>query len=621
MLISSAKDTVNTKINESWTLIINEEGREGIEVMSIPFFIDKSLKVEKDVNKIHVTVNLEMFENSVEFNAIAHVKKGEVSVYFSLVKNYTQEIPYNFNGPVNSTEVYRQSPHDVNAWIVNNIAMQAVPVVALKNNKNFEVALNGSPAFYENGTSQAFYLDEKRVELSSGDNGTAPGLHPSDLNDKPISYNTEKGQIMSQGKICKIYHKVTNENPHEFKGLLFKCKSGSVSDLRKEVVKRAASFFSNRRYTDYFGSLSFVSSYMNLRRNESGKSKFWVVPSVEYANTQYCRDAFWISTMLSDEMSAESLKSELDSVNQYAEYPLLTILWAYRLTEKHIKINPDKLQNYINAIETHVHNGYYYSFNETDGRLDFQYWGDLIAFEKNDVVTYNQGLLVLALKAAQKMGLHTSTSSALALSNYQMLFNTQKGFYPISRLKNSISAPDPVVPDLLSKILFNHSLLPISNVQSHYNFVTRKLKTKYGYKCIARDDGSFLSDEDYNAGQYIAQANKENMPDGRYFRGGSYFLYDNLFLINAYLDGIKGAEEELKWRVGLDFKIGGTTYECLNTLTGEPWKPNMGWNVAIYSIWRKLMDQGKASNSLLNYIDSLAGNKIHAKIVITDFKN
>ena len=96
------------------------------------------------------------------------------------------------------------------------------------------------------------------------------------------------------------------------------------------------------------------------------------------------------------------------------------------------------------------------------------------------------------------------------------------------------------------------------------------------------------------------------MPDGRYFKGGSYFLYDNLFLIDAYLHGVKGAEELLIWRVSLDFKIGNTTYETLNTKTGEPWKPNMGWNVAIYSIWRKLMDEGKADDKLFKAIDEVA---------------
>jgi hypothetical protein len=99
------------------------------------------------------------------------------------------------------------------------------------------------------------------------------------------------------------------------------------------------------------------------------------------------------------------------------------------------------------------------------------------------------------------------------------------------------------------------------------------------------------------------------MPDGSYFKGGSYFLYDNLFLLCAYMHGIKDAERELIWRVSLDFKIGATTYECLNTKTGEPWKPNMGWNVAIYSIWRKLVDEGKADNKLFEEIDKIVKNQ------------
>ena len=71
------------------------------------------------------------------------------------------------------------------------------------------------------------------------------------------------------------------------------------------------------------------------------------------------------------------------------------------------------------------------------------------------------------------------------------------------------------------------------------------------------------------------------------------------------MDLIEGAEDMLKWRIGLDFEIGATTYECLNTITGEPWKPNMGWNVAIYAFWQKLIKKGKADSALLEHIDKI----------------
>jgi len=78
-----------------------------------------------------------------------------------------------------------------------------------------------------------------------------------------------------------------------------------------------------------------------------------------------------------------------------------------------------------------------------------------------------------------------------------------------------------------------------------------------------------------------------------------------LFLIDAYLYGIKGAEAEIIWRCSLDYKLGATSYECINTKTGELWKPNMGWNVAIYSFWKQLVNEKKADDKLFKSINKI----------------
>ena len=154
-------------------------------------------------------------------------------------------------------------------------------------------------------------------------------------------------------------------------------------------------------------------------------------------------------------------------------------------------------------------------------------------------------------------------------------------------------------------------MLDRKTVLQHYKKIIDHSKTPYGYKVVSLPNGDYLPDSMYDVKNYISQANREKMPDGRYFKGGSYFLYDNLFLIDAYLHGIKEAEDELIWRVSLDFSIGATTYECLNTITGEPWKPNMGWNIAIYYYWRLLMDRGKADDRLFRHLDAFSATRLH----------
>jgi hypothetical protein len=592
---------------DSWKLILKQPDKEDVEVCQIPDHNSKAIVVEKDFEGIHVKFTLEPSKDYAVFKAQASTL-NHAEVYFSLQHHYLNQTPFNFNGSVESSETFRQSPHDVNAWISDGIAKQAIPIVALKVDAGFVVALNGSPAVYNNYTSQVFNIREKIIELSSGDNGKRLSETP-DTTTLSSNYNKEKSQVMTPGKILPYYQSITQDEPHLFEGLLFTCSARSINGLRRDINQNVAEYFSKGKYTDYFGALSFTTAYMNLRVNETGKSKYWVVPSVEYSNIQYCRDAFWISTMLDADASAQSLKNELESVNNYAEYPLFTILWAYRSFIEKKAVDLSKVKDYVDAVERRSRNAWFYSFLESDGRLDFQYWCDEVAFDKDDVVTYNQGLFALSLFAAREMGLNTKTDPANALNNYRSLFNAQLGFYPVSKMKNTILAPDPLVPDLLAQIYFNKKLLPDDRIKKHFASMVQKSKTDFGFKTLCTPTGNYLPSASYDVPGYQSQANKGHTTDGEYCRGGSFFLYDNLFLIDVYMHGIKEAEDELVWRATMDFKIGNTTFECLNTKTGNAWKPNMGWNVAVYSIWRKLVDDGKASGRLFEKINEISRNK------------
>ncbi|MBC7887289.1 MAG: hypothetical protein H7Z13_05325 [Ferruginibacter sp.] len=591
-----------------WSLMLQQPGKAALEIIQLPADLSKPFEYSSDADGIHIRFSLQPKTGYTVFKVVATKESGQANVFFSLQNNYANAVPYNFDGEVKGPEIYRQSRHDINAWTVKGIAEQAVPVIALKNDLGYTVALNGSPALYDNFTSQAFYTNEKIAQLSSGDNGKSPGLQPDTAKTLKMDYNADKTQIFAPGKVLPYYHTVKAAQPHQFEGIIFASKATTQQQLRRDINQNAADHFSNGKYSDYFGAVSFTTAYMNLRINETGKSKYWVVPSVEYNNTQYCRDAFWIANMLPPDIASDCLKNELDSVNMYAEYPLITVIWAYKAWKQKNPVNMANLQKYVTAIDGHSRNNYYYSYNDYDGRLDFQYWNDLIAFDTTDVVTYNQGFYALAIQAAKEMGLKTTSDPAKALTNYQQMFNSAGGFYPISKKKNSIMGPDPVVPDLLSQLYFNKPMLDTKSVTQHYKRLVKYSKTGNGFKVVSLPDGKFLPDSLYDVKGYQSQVTRAKMPDGQYCKGGSYFLYDNLFLIDAYLHGIKEAAGELAWRVSLDFTKGGTTFECLNTVTGEPWKPNMGWNVAIYAIWKQLVDSGKADRTLFETIDKLAEN-------------
>ncbi|MEO7767696.1 MAG: hypothetical protein ABIS01_09730 [Ferruginibacter sp.] len=593
---------------EKWSLVLHQPGKPDVEVLQLPDNISQSFESRKSINGIDINFTLQAKEKYAVFKVYAISMTGETSAYFSLQCNYSNQLPYNFNGEVKSPEIYRQSPHDTDAWIVTNIAEQAIPVVAIKSARGFTIALNSTPADYDNFTSQYFYPGRQIAGISSGDNGETPGLKPDTAARLKLDYNADKSQVFSPGKVLAHYHLITPTAPHVFEGLIFSSRATNLNELRKDINYFFAVHFSGGKIDNQFGALAFTTAYMNTRVNETGKSKYWVVPSVEYGNTQYCRDAFWISTMLAPGVARECLNNELQEVNTYAEYPLITIIWAYTAFKANTNVDLKKVQAYVDAIEQRSKDGFFYSFTEKDGRLDFQYWGDVIAFEKDDVITYNQGLFALALVAAKEMGLKYTTDPAKAIKNYREMFNPALGFYPISKKKNMILGPDPLVPDLLAQLYFKRALLDSKNVNQHFEKITRHSKTAFGYKVVSMPNGDYLPPELYDIPNYKSQVSREKMPAGSYFCGGSFFLYDNLFLMDAYLHGIKEAENELIWRTSLDFKLGATTYECINTKTGEPWKPNMGWNVAIYACWKKIIDMGLAGKSLFNKIDIIMDN-------------
>jgi hypothetical protein len=592
------------KSNIEWSITLNEPGKQPQQVVILPDNFMNGFKLSKDLGNIKVEIQTVSKENYTVLNATATLLKGnEANCFLALQADYKSGVAWNYDGEVKRTEVFRQSPHDVNAWITDSLAKQAMPVIAMKSADGFSIAVSNSPVFYDNYTAQHFDIEKKTLLLMSGDAGLTPGMKPETM--KMGAYNAEKGQIFTPGTVRPYYHKISANNPHKFECLVLNSKAADLNMLRKDIVLSAAAHWSGGKITDYMGALAFTVPYMNLRKNETAKSKYWVIPSVEYANTQYCRDAFWISTMLTDSMSAECLKSELDSVNHYAEYPLYIPIWAYRNQLKGMPVDLAKVQQYMDVIETHIKNGSYYSYDVNDGRKDFQYWNDCFAFDTTDVITYNQGLLATALMAAEKMNLTLKTPSSLAIKRYQSLYNSKLGFYPISQKKDSVLSPDPLFGDLLAQIYFGTPILSTETIQNHYNKIVQKSKTPFGYKIVSDPSGNYLSNSAYDFGSYQSQINVQNMPVGFYQRGGSWTLYDNLFLVDCYLHNIKGAEEELIWRGTLDFKLGATTFECINTKTGEPLKPNMGWNSAVYYVVRKLVDEKKMEPTLFTAVNAI----------------
>ncbi|MBN2658878.1 MAG: hypothetical protein JXR86_17620 [Spirochaetales bacterium] len=597
------------KKNNSMLLLLRRQSAEDVLVTKIPPQVDDSWEFSGESEGFSISVLLKKEELYTSFKITGSHPEGENGHFVLQAETSGREL-WNFDGPVTSDEIYRQSPHDVDAWISDDIAKQAVPLIAFGEDSLWG-AVSSSPAFYDNYTSQGYFPSKGFLELSSGDSGQTPGKKPNSLLLEK-EYNLSAGQKLSTGVIEAFDHPMKPDDPHMFEGFIFDFSlqgenlEQKRNYFRQQINRRIAVRFCNSSGESLFGDLSSATAYMNLRRNETGNSEFWVIPAVEYSNVQYGRDAFWISMMLDPRWDASCLENDLVKADTYSEYCLFDLIWAYRNWKNGQQVNMENVKRCLSVVESKVRDSWFYAYDESDGRQDFQFWGDIMAFEKDDVVSYNQGLLSAALAMAEKMSLHLpeNMNPGKAADNYRALFNEDLSFFPMSRQKNTLLTVDALVGDVLSQAYLEEPLLPDSLVEKHYRAMVEKSKTPWGFKTVCMPDGSYLPHELYNAGDYIAQINREeNMPDGTYYRGGSYLLYDGVMLIDACLHKIPGADEELIKRIRLEFEMGGTTYECLNTTTGEPWKPNMGWNGGIYALLKLFIDEGKINPEIITRLD------------------
>lgn len=565
--------------NIKWSIVLEQPGNINTEIGHFYELPEDSLKFNRVVDGITVKVFVKKKDGFSVFNVEAE-SETEKQCIITLKADYKSGIAFSYNGQVENNRIFRQSPHDPTNHGLGGLVKQAIPMIAVEKNNSFWVALNDCPAFYNNFTTQTYNTQNQTLALSSGDLGN-PG-----------------GSDTSSVIIREYYHTIKKQTSHTFNGIIFESKAADLNNLRKDVLFAIANRWGDE-IISRFGATAFATNYMLIRKNETGNSEYWVVPGIPYANKQYTRDAFWQSMVLPAKYSEECYRNEAVALSPGAERPLFCMIWAYRTKLDGGQPDMGAAKKTLEYIENHTRNGWFYSSNDPS-KKDFQSWYDLVPFDEDDVVTYNQGLLAVALMSAQALGLETKTSPDLAIKIYQSMFKEAGGYFPLS-LKKDLLAVDPLVGDLLAQVYFNQPLLKDESVVSHFSNVVTKAKTDFGYKVTCLPDGNYAPSQ-----AYCVEGHSLNWDDpGHYQHGGSWYLYDMLFLVASYLHNAPGALDEIKWRGALDFKLGGTYFEHNHTVTGKTDKENQGWNAAIYAIWQKLIADGKADESFFDTIDKI----------------
>lgn len=567
--------------NIRWSIVLEQPDGKITEIGHFYGLPENPVILSKTVNGIKVKAEIRKNDDLIVFKANAS-SETDKKCFISLKGKCENGTFYSYDGLVANNKIFRQSPHDVDNYFLEKMVKQALPLVAVDNEEGVFFAICNTPALYDNFSTQTFDIQNKMVSLSSGDSGK-PG-----------------GSDTSAVKILPYYHSVGKGTSHTFDGIIFKSNAIGLNNQRKDALFAIAKRWGDN-INDRFGATAFATNYMLTRKNEKNNSKYWVVPAIEYANKQYSRDAFWQSMVLPEEFSHECYLNEAVAKSGGAERRLFFMIWCYRTKLEGGEPDMDAARSILEDIEEHTRNGWYFSSLSGRGKKSFESWYDLIAFEYDDVIAYNQGLLAVALMSAEALGLKPITPSSLAIENYQAFYNEEKGYYPLSQQKDLV-AVDPLVGDLLAHLYFKKPLLSDESVISHFKQVVSNAKTPYGYKVTSTQDGEYGPLETYGA-----KGHPQDWTDpGAYQWGGSWFLYDMLFLIDSYLHRAPGALDEIKWRGSLDFKLGGTYFEYNNTISGKPDKPNQGWNAGVYAIWKKLIERGDADNSLFDEIDKIS---------------
>lgn len=596
---AASRETEST----AWELSIEIPNQPPLAVGKIALPATGEHLLRKSIAGFEVEATVRRVEQYWALSAKVRSSEPDRACFLSLSRTYAEDCrPANFNGEVSESAVYRQSPHNANAGSLGK-HLQSVPLVALDTPYGVEVAISDTPAQFENYTTQTFDLRARRLILASGD----LALQWDAANQTFEKVAPEGVAIQRSGPVIQPhFFPLGAGKEHTLEAVFLRLPSADLAPFRQQVNFGVTSRWSREPIDDLLGATYFGTAYMNLRVNETGQSRYWVVPAIEYANKQYSRDAFWISMVLPPAYSQSCFENEAANDKEFtgAERQLFTLVWAYRNQLNGFAVDKNRVERILRIVEAHATGGYYSGFSTNTRRLGcWQGWADTIAFDRDDTISNNQGLFVVALMCAEALGITPNVSIEQATENYRNLFNSRLNAYPLSRQRTDILAVDPLMGDLLAQVFLGKTLLPSEHVLSHYRAVKERAKTPNGFRCFCAPDGSYLRHDQYNSKEFKAAI--ADPLDGAYQCGGSWYLYDMQMLMDAHLHGASDAEDEMIWRTKLEFANGGTTHEYINTVTGVAFKPNMGWNAGTYGMWRRLIQNGKATDRFFREIDRL----------------
>jgi hypothetical protein len=326
----------------------------------------------------------------------------------------------------------------------------------------------------------------------------------------------------------------------------------------------------------------------------------WIRPSDFYPDS-FSRDTYWILGALQSRALLEMARQRFhgDQLNQPDghvattlrvdliqtptrdwddESTLMDVLREYEYTRLGGTPDMDAMGRAFRFIQPHIQNGLYATTGDPNTGA-YHYWADTLRLPLTQAITYNQGLLCVALEALDRMGFPIGPDlKAQAQKAYGAMTGPGDSLVLPQRQGGTTLDSSALVGDALYVYYFDKPLLPDARVKATFDKLLSAgavydKDAFIGFRVLANPDGTYLKPAEF--------LGPDSHP-GYYQNGGSWLLYDVLALYSAASRGVLRAGELLGQRLLSEFDRSRAFHEFTRTAPYiEDIRVNYGWNAFV----------------------------------------
>ena len=230
-------------------------------------------------------------------------------------------------------------------------------------------------------------------------------------------------------------------------------------------------------------------------------------------------------------------------------------------------------------------------------------WLDGYRYAKGDVITANQGLFVLALKAAARLGAPIPAGlTDRARDEYRRAYDPALG-YMRWLASTDYRSPDVLLPEALSLYLWNEPLLDDRTVRAT---LAAQRWSDHGMRVLTTRDGDWVPATEF---LNTTNAGHAEEPAGWYQNGGSWLLWEYLAAYAARRHGDPAACAAMRRSLAAEVAVEPVSKEFKLTRVDamleavdpggnrtlgstDAARQGYGWNAAIFAFDRDLVRYG-----------------------------